>query len=124
LGHSISSANRASEHTSGVDATGIGRQLGEALYKRFQLIEPVYFHHETKNDMAVTMKRLLEQGKLQIPDDQELISDFHSVRRTTTASANIKYEVDRSQKGHADRFWAYALALRAGQSRAATWVVR
>ena len=34
----------------------------------------------------------------------------------TTAAGNVRYLADRDDAGHADRFWALALALHAGSS--------
>ena len=36
--------------------------------------------------------------------------------KETTASGNIRFTAERNANGHADRFWAVALALHAGKA--------
>jgi len=39
------------------------------------------------------------------------VEDFHSVRKITTGSGSVRFDVSRTETaGHADRFWAAALA--------------
>ena len=45
-------------------------------------------------------------------------ADLRSIRKTTTAAGNIRFEADRGPGGHADRFWALALALHAASGKA------
>jgi len=97
-----------------VDATGLGSQLAEELANEFPQVEPVVFTNEVKEKMAVSVKRLFEQGKLTIPDDKDLIGDIHSIRRVVTPSGNIRFDAERNETGHADRFWALGLSVNAG----------
>jgi len=94
-----------------VDATGLGSQLAEELAAEFYQVDPVTFTAEVKERMAVNVKKAFEQRTLQIPDNQKLVSDIHSIRKTVTASNNVRFDAERTEQGHADRFWAMALAL-------------
>ncbi len=96
-----------------IDATGMGAQLAEQLQEKMQTATAVTFTNDVKRDLAVGVKMALEGKRLQIPDDPKLISDIHAVRRTVTAANNVRFEAERTAEGHADRFWALALALRA-----------
>ena len=96
-----------------IDASGLGMQLAEELRMRLGAVEPITFDNAIKEHMAVTLKRLFERQDIVILDDPALIGDIHSLKRTVTASGNFRFDADRTEKGHADRFWALALAVNA-----------
>lgn len=95
-----------------IDATGMGMQLAEEL-RRDIGAEAVTFNAGLKEEMAHKVKRLLEDRRLQLPDNEELIADIHSVRRVVTSAGNFRFDAERTEDGHADRFWALALAVHA-----------
>jgi len=94
-----------------VDATGMGMQLAEELHRAHYNIEPVTFTAKDKERMAVLTKQVFDNRQIQIPADNDLISAIHSIRKTITPSNNIRYDGEHDSKGHADEFWALALAL-------------
>ncbi len=97
-----------------IDATGIGCQLvEEARARHGRKVEGVTFTLASKEDMAVTLLRCMEDARLKLPNMPKLISDLRSIRKTTTSAGNVRYEGERDENGHADRFWALALALHA-----------
>lgn len=97
-----------------VDASGIGMQLAEELRKQLGTVEPVTFTNSVKEELVVRVKRLLEDGNLVLPDgDRDLIADIHSIRKEVTSAGNIRYDAEQNERGHADRFWAMALAVHA-----------
>jgi len=100
-----------------LDATGMGRQMAEELKAEFPQLEPQTFTDESKKRMVVNARKAFEQKKIQIPDDRELVSDIHAIRRQITPSNNVIFDVDKSQSGHGDRFWGMALALDAASRR-------
>lgn len=52
-----------------------------------------------------------------VPSEREIREDLHSVKKEVTTSGNIRFDVEKSEaSGHADRFWALALALHAAHS--------
>lgn len=96
-----------------IDATGIGMQLSEEAQDAFgkYKVESVTFTNTAKEDMAYGLKNSIEDRLLYIPSDFEIREDFHSIRKITTSSGNIRFDVAASEaRGHADRFWACALA--------------
>ena len=107
-----------------VDATGLGMNMAEDLRREFPQVEPVTFTARSKEDMVIGVKKLMEDGNLTIPDDQALISDIHAIRKSVTSSNTIRFDSDVDEHGHADRFWALALALLSATKRRATWHVR
>jgi phage FluMu gp28-like protein len=105
-----------------VDQTGIGRQFAERGTKRFgSRVEGVTFTGAVKEGMAYKVKASLEDKTRRIPDDPLILSDFRSIRKTTTSAGNIRFEGERGVNGHADRFWACGLCDMAGSSQGMTF---
>ncbi|WP_243092555.1 terminase large subunit domain-containing protein [Thermus hydrothermalis] len=101
-----------------VDATGLGEMLAENARRAFGYkVEPVKFTPEVKADLAQRLRLFFEDRRVRIPSDRALREDLHSVRRIVTPSGNVRYDAERSERGHADRFWALALALHAAETR-------
>ncbi len=100
-----------------IDATGLGMQLSEEAQTAFgkYRIEAVTFTAKTKEDMAYNLRTQFEDRVVYIPSDYAIREDLHSVRKVTTSSGNIRFDVVSSERldSHADRFWALALALHA-----------
>ncbi len=102
-----------------IDSTGIGAQLAEEALQKFgPRVEAVSFTQKVKEDLAVTMRRKLEDRLVRIPADRDIREDFHSVKRITTPAGNVRFDAERTELGHADRFWAAALGLHAGSRQA------
>lgn len=94
-----------------IDATGIGADLAEGMHKKYKKrATEVLFTAPTKEKMALNLKKAFEDGKVIIPNDPLLIADLHAIKRKAGARGFI-YDADRNEHGHADRFWAAALAL-------------
>ncbi len=98
-----------------IDATGLGAQLAEEAITRFgRVVEAVTFTAKVKEDLAVTLRRRFEDRQVRIPADREIREDIHSVKKFTTSAGNIRFDAERTELGHADRFWAAALGVHAG----------
>ncbi len=99
-----------------IDATGIGMNLAEDAEFDFgkSRVEPVTFTNRCKEEMATNLKIKMEDRALFLPRDDKVRDDFHSIRKINLAGNNVRFDADASDKlGHADRFWAGALAVRA-----------
>lgn len=97
-----------------IDATGLGIAPAESLEKKFRgKVEPVTFTNAVKAELATSLRLALEQGRLRIPFDRDLIFDLASLRKIVTTAGNIRYDADDSSGSHADRAWALALAVHA-----------
>jgi phage FluMu gp28-like protein len=94
-----------------IDATGIGAMLAERLKQRWRSrVEAVQFTNASKAEIAMPLVRLFQDRLIRIPADPAVREDLHKVRRVVTASGNVRLDAARDEGGHADRFWALALA--------------
>lgn len=99
-----------------IDQTGIGRQLAEELALKFSWVEPVDFTQQAKERMAVETKRRFEERTVLIPERRDLRRAIQSLRRYMSNTGKMRFDASRSQHGHADEFWALALAIAAAIS--------
>lgn len=98
-----------------IDATGIGRQFAErarARHGRYR-VEEIHFTAAVKEQLAYPLRAACEARALRLPARPEIRSDLRAIRKETTAAGNLRFTADRGRNGHADRFWALALALHA-----------
>lgn len=97
-----------------IDASGIGAQLAERAQERHgPRIEAVVFTGPVKEQMAVAVRAGMEDSNFRLPDDQFVVADFRKIRKVVTAANNVRFEGDRDEDGHSDRFWAAALCREA-----------
>ncbi len=103
-----------------LDASGLGAMLAEELAAKWGArVEPVVFTGAIKEALAVRVKRLLEERRLKIPYDPAIRAALGSVKRYVTAAGNVRFDAERTDaSGHADHFWALALALHAADEPA------
>ena len=106
-----------------IDATGIGDQFAERAREAFgeHRVESVKFTSDSKNDMATGLRVNMEGATARIPIDQDIRNDFSSIERQVLPGGSIRYAADRGSggtPGHADRFWAAALGVRAASQKA------
>ena len=103
-----------------VDQTGLGRQFAERAAQRFgkYRVEGIQFTSGTKEELAYPVRTAFESRTVRIPSDKWIRADLRSIRKEATASGNIRFTGERTRHGHADRFWALALALHAARGSA------
>lgn len=108
-----------------IDETGLGMQLAEEAQEAFgrYKVEPVTFSGRVKEELAYGLLRQVEDQAFLIPRDHDVREDWHSVKKVTTPSGNIRFDADESGDGHADRFWAAALANEAARQYAGPTVI-
>ena len=103
-----------------IDATGMGAPLAEALAREFSpRVEPVVFTPAVKEDLAFRTKRRMEARLTLLPDTREIRRAFSAVKKIVTPSGNLRFDAERTEAGHADEFWAKALADLAADFRPA-----
>lgn len=102
-----------------IDASGLGMNLAEDAQAQFgpYKVEAVSFSSSVKEELATDLRIRFEDRSLLIPADEDLRNDLHSIRRITTTAGNTRYDVSQTETdGHADRFWALALAVHAAKN--------
>lgn len=104
-----------------IDQTGLGIGWVDDAQDKFgeHRIEGVTFTGQVKEALAYPVKGAMEDRALRIPDDPAIRSDLRKVQKVTTAAGNIRFVAESTPDGHADRFWALALAKHAASDPAA-----
>lgn len=100
-----------------IDKTGMGLVIAEMLEMAYPgKCAGVQFTAATKEAMAVQMRLRLEQRKKRIPNDDMVRRSFLSLRRSVNKVSQARFDADSDDKyGHADHFWASALAEMAAE---------
>lgn len=95
-----------------IDSTGLGMQLAEMLQKKFgrYSVECCTFNNSFKENLVNQIYMSMEDHSFLIPDSNEVINAFHSIKKTVTSAGHNRYDSARNDNGHADEFWAAALA--------------
>jgi phage FluMu gp28-like protein len=98
-----------------IDQTGIGAQIAEETVEHWgeTQVEGITFGPTQNAKMAAKLRGALESKTLMLPDDDGIRRDLHSVRRVYTDKGRQSFDAPHGREGHADRFWAAALALHA-----------
>lgn len=97
-----------------IDATGLGAQIAEEAVERFgeSKVEAIQFSAGNKEAMAGGLKKNFDDRGSKIPVDRIIRESLHSIKRYPTATGHFRFDADRSDAtGHADHFWAKALAV-------------
>jgi phage FluMu gp28-like protein len=88
-----------------------GADIAETLAFEFpQVIESMNFSPESKARMAKNFRFRLEDRTIALLNDSKSIKQIHSIKKTITEAANVKFGAEKSKKHHGDKFWAKALA--------------
>jgi phage FluMu gp28-like protein len=108
-----------------MDDTGLGMQLAERAKEKFGTyrVEAVRFTGPVKEALAYPVRAAAEDKSVRIPYNDKIRADLRSIRKTTTAAGNIRFDAESTSDGHADRFWALALAIHAASNPASMPVV-
>lgn len=100
----------------GVDQTGMGEKPVEDAKRNHgeDRVQGVLFSAAAKLDMATTLKESMQDRKTRIPaGDPVLRADLHSIKSQVGVTGIRRLVADGDSDGHADRFWALALAVSA-----------
>jgi len=89
-----------------VDSTGVGDPIVEDL-KRLVPVEAFHFSETSKTQMLNNLQVMLEQNKLKLPNDQELIDELKSMQYELVG-AKVKMKVPTGL--HDDRIMSLGLA--------------
>ncbi len=110
-----------------VDQTGMGEAVVEQLQRAHGTlrVEGVLMTAPRRLDVATALREALEDRRLRIPDAQDLRLDLHAVRAEAGPTGAPRLVAERAgTDGHADRFWALALAASAARGGAVDYGYR
>ena len=93
-----------------IDKSGLGINLAENLSRDYPQVSPEIFSIDSKERWATDMKILLQRRDILLPRDREIIGQIHSIKRRVLPSGKVSFDAKQTRDGHADKFWAIALA--------------
>lgn len=91
-----------------IDATGVGDPVVEDLAARGLEIEPYKFTEQSRRDLLNKLAIMLEQDRIKIPDDEELIEELHGFQFSLSETNKLRAD---SVSDHDDRVMSLALAV-------------
>jgi phage FluMu gp28-like protein len=93
-----------------VDETGLGMMLAERLRHRFgSRVEAVNFS-KCQVDLGMRLYDEFDTRRVRVPDEQPIRVSLNTPRKAVTTAGNMRIVTDETADGHADEFWALALA--------------
>ena len=99
-----------------MDQTGMGEKPVEDAKARHgsERVEGVLFSVAAKLDMATSLKEAMQDRTARVPaGDPVLRADLHSIKSQVGVTGVRRLIADGDSDGHADRFWAGAMAVSA-----------
>lgn len=102
-----------------IDATGIGMQMAEEAQDRFgeYRVEAVTFTAAVKDHLATRLLQEFQDATIQLDPDKLQREGLHAVRKVVTGTNSVRYDAAHDEEnGHADHFWALALAVSGARS--------
>lgn len=98
-----------------IDKTGLGIGWVDDAQRKFgeYRVEGVTFTAAVKEELAYPVRGRMQDKKIRIPYKPEIRADLRAVTKVTTVAGNIRFTAERSENGHADRFWGAALGIHA-----------
>jgi hypothetical protein len=91
-----------------MDSTGVGNPVVDDLTNKGINIAPFTFTYNSRNELLINLQILLEQNKIKIPDDPELLAELESAFFDVTPQGRTKIVVPDDK--HDDRLMSLALA--------------
>lgn len=101
-----------------IDKSGMGLAIAEQLEREFPgKAQGIQFTQPVKEALAVHARRRMEERKVRIPDDERVRASFRSLKRTQNAAGQVRFDTEHdAASGHADHWWAFAMAEMACES--------
>lgn len=101
-----------------MDSTGVGQPIVDDLLNSGLNIEPFMFTFNSRNELLVNLQILLEQDRIKIPDDPELIAELEAAVWDLTPQGRTRITVPDDR--HDDRMMSLALAVHGLPTRPVT----
>ena len=110
-----------------IDQTGMGEKSVEDAQRRYgtHRVEGVLMTGPARLEVATALKRRHEDRTIRVPKSDKVRRDFRSIKRAAGSTGGIRLVADESDTdGHADRFWAAALACAAAETSPVVYAFR
>lgn len=91
-----------------LDSTGVGAPIFDDLSRAGLQVSPFTFTERSRNDLLQNLQMLMEQRKIFLPNNPELISQLKTMQYTLTARGKVRPEVPEGM--HDDMIMSLALA--------------
>lgn len=96
-----------------IDYNGIGMNLAENMSTKYPgVVVCEEFTTASKEVWCTDFKIGLQKKMFKMPRDRDLVAQIHSIKKTVTPGGRVTFDAERDSKGHADKFWACAMATR------------
>jgi len=101
-----------------IDQTGLGIGWVDDAQDRFgaHKVEGVTFTSSTKEALAYPLRGAMEDRAIFVPYNPKVRADLRQVTKQVTPAGSVRFTAERTPDGHADHFWALALAKHAASS--------
>jgi len=112
-----------------IDASGLGMNLAEDAQIEFGTykVEAVTFGNALKATLSNNLYKEFDTVSVFIPEDDVQRRSLNSIKKMVTGAGNIRFDVDAEESdkkenenevniGHADHFWALALAVNSARN--------
>lgn len=110
-----------------IDQTGMGEKPVEDATRRYgaSRVNGVLFTASRKLELATVLKERMQDRALAIPGgDPVLRADLHAIRSRVGPTGIRRLVAEGETDGHADRFWAFALATGAAEAAPTEYAYR
>ena len=93
-----------------IDQTGVGEVFVEDVVKAgLKNARGIMLTQPKKQEVLVYLKQVMEDGRLHVPFDRELMNEMNVERFQVTETGQVKFS--HPEGTHDDRLWALALAV-------------
>ncbi len=96
-----------------IDRTGVGEVFVEEARKLLKNAEGVFLSEPKKQEIMVYLKKVMQEQRLHIPFDRELMNEMNSETFELTKTGQLKFS--HPSATHDDQLWALALAVYASR---------
>lgn len=95
-----------------IDRTGVGIEIAKDFCAEWpERCQGFSFNPASKENLALNLLKLAEQGHLILPNDPDVLAKLHAVKKIVSGN-RIRYDAHESELGHGDLFWALAMATK------------
>lgn len=109
-----------------IDQGSQGHTIAVELKKEFgSIILPFSFNNNNKMEMAELVRKVTEEERISLPDDEVIMNDICSMATKENVTGTVRYNGGSKldDDNHADCFWALAMALHTANVKSLVYAV-